>query len=66
MLSSTYVPELLELPNTSILKDFIKEREIEFCPVEDEGILLDIDTLSDYYELLEKYRSMYTKRTKKK
>jgi len=66
LLSSSFIPELIEMPDSSILKDYIKEREITLFPVEDEGILLDIDTLSDYYELLEKYKSIYTVETKKK
>ncbi len=47
--------ELLSEPDTSSLKEFIKRKGFKRIYVDDENILIDIDTLEDY----ERYKEIY-------
>lgn len=42
------IPEILALPDDAILRDYIQDRGFTTIEVEDDGILLDIDTPQDY------------------
>ena len=48
LMASHLIPEILHQPRGSTLRDFIRRKGYTTVAVEDEGILLDIDTLSDY------------------
>lgn len=53
--------EILKMPDDGILRDFIHRHRAAVVDVDDEGILLDIDTDRDYMEIHKKYmrRSEY-------
>jgi molybdenum cofactor cytidylyltransferase len=48
------IQPLLEEDIGSNLKVFRDRYEVAYIPVEDEGILLDIDTIDDYHHILRK------------
>ena len=55
LMASHLIPEILDQPSGSTLRDFIRRKGCTTVAVEDEGILLDIDTLSDYDVLQAKF-----------
>ncbi|MBC7234280.1 MAG: nucleotidyltransferase family protein [Chloroflexi bacterium] len=57
LLSSEIIPDILAAPPESTLRDVLAGRKAALVPVEDEGILLDIDTLEDYQKLLNRFRA---------
>lgn len=48
LIKTTLAEEILREPEESNLRDFIRRKGFETIEVEDEGILLDIDTEADY------------------
>jgi molybdenum cofactor cytidylyltransferase len=50
-MSSSLVPEILSEPDDSNLGNFIRRKGCETIDVEDENILLDIDTKEDYEKI---------------
>jgi len=58
LFSSHLIPEILRYPNGATLRDYILARGHTKLEVEDEGILIDIDTLEDYHHVLARYRLM--------
>ena len=55
LLRGPVLPEILALPDDAILRDYIQDRGFTAVAVEDEGILLDIDTPHDYKTLRARY-----------
>jgi molybdenum cofactor cytidylyltransferase len=51
----TLIPEILALPEDAILRDYIARKGCTTVEVQDEGILLDIDTLEQYNTLRVRY-----------
>jgi molybdenum cofactor cytidylyltransferase len=51
LLDRTAIAEILALPADAILRDYIRAKGYTTLEVEDEGILLDIDTPQDYQAL---------------
>jgi molybdenum cofactor cytidylyltransferase len=47
----TVIPEILALPDDAILRDYIQAKGFTTIEVEDNGILLDLDTPEDYETL---------------
>ena len=60
LMASHLIPEILDQPSESTLRDFIRRKGHTAVAVEDEGILLDIDTLSDYDKYLDRINSTST------
>lgn len=48
LLNSSLIPPLLSEPEDSTLRDFIRRQNTLTLPVDDEGILLDVDTPEDF------------------
>ncbi len=48
LLSRPVIPEILALPDDAILRDYVRAKGYTTVDVQDEGILLDIDTPEDY------------------
>jgi molybdate transport repressor ModE-like protein len=61
LISSELIPELLSYTGTGGLRGAIKStcEEIKLVSVDDQGILMDIDTPQDYENLILKYREIY-------
>ena len=57
LFSSQLIPEILSQPADSTLRDFVRQHGFATVDVDDEGILLDIDTPSDYDSLSERFGS---------
>jgi molybdenum cofactor cytidylyltransferase len=57
LITSRYIPEIMESPAPDGLRGILKGHDAEArgVPVDDEAVLLDIDTMDDYYRLL-RYR----------
>jgi len=55
------IPLLLEEPITSNLKLFRDNQNVEYIEVEDQGILLDIDTMDDYNKIKKLVEEGYLK-----
>ena len=55
LIHSRLIPDLLSLGEDSNLRDFIRHTGYQTVEVTEESILEDIDTMGDYYTLLEKY-----------
>jgi molybdenum cofactor cytidylyltransferase len=51
LLGKTAIAEILALPGNAVLRDYIQTKGFTPVEVEDEGILLDIDTPQDYQAL---------------
>lgn len=51
----TVIPEILALPDDAILRDYIQARGFTTIAVEDDGILIDLDTPEDYKALRARY-----------
>jgi len=51
LIDSRLIPDMLILPRTAVLRDFIHSREVRVVDVADPGILLDIDTPADYQKI---------------
>jgi molybdenum cofactor cytidylyltransferase len=55
LMKSAFINQILQGSEYASLWDFIKEREITLVDTDDPGILVDIDTLSDYERALQFY-----------
>lgn len=55
LLRSGLIPEILAQPPDATLRDYIVRKGYVTVKVADEGILLDIDTLDDYYALVARW-----------
>ena len=51
LMSQAAIAEILALPGDAILRDYIRNKGFATVEVEDEGILLDVDTPQDYAAL---------------
>ena len=49
------IPEILALPDDAILRDYIRTKGFTPLAVEDDGVLLDVDTPEDYQVLRARY-----------
>ncbi|MEA1973927.1 MAG: nucleotidyltransferase family protein [Bacillota bacterium] len=49
--------EITENLKFSTLKDFVKSKEVQYVNVSDKGVLIDIDTLEDYKNVLESLKN---------
>ena len=56
LFSSTLIPEILRYPDTVTLRDVVRARGHTEVEVEQEEILIDMDTLEDYRSVLAKYQ----------
>jgi molybdenum cofactor cytidylyltransferase len=52
LIASDMVPSILEAPDTYNLRDFITQHGFKTMEVDDEAILLDLDTPADYSRML--------------
>ncbi len=57
LFSAGMAEELLEAPDSSNLRDFIRRKGYQTVVVEDEGILMDLDTPDDYEQILKRARA---------
>jgi molybdenum cofactor cytidylyltransferase len=57
LLSAGTIPEILALPADATLRDVIGRKERIIVPVEDDQILIDLDTPEDYERLQERYEA---------
>ncbi len=48
LMDSRFIPDILNEPDTANLRDFIRKVGFSTVEVDDERILLDVDTLADY------------------
>jgi len=58
LLKSALIQEILAMPNNGILRDFIHRKDSECIDVDDEGILLDVDTWEDFLHIKVYYNQM--------
>ena len=56
LFQGSVIPEILALPDDAILRDYIQAMGFATIEVQDEGILLDIDTPEDYKAIRARYR----------
>ena len=55
LFASDCIPEILAMPDTEILRNYIHSKEdVKIVDVDDPGIGLDVDTMEDY-EMIKKY-----------
>lgn len=59
LLRRELVPDILALPAAATLRDAIEGAGYTTVEVEDEGILLDLDTAKDYAVILSRYRAQF-------
>ena len=59
-IDSALIPEILDYPASGTLRDFIRSKGFATLEVEDEGILLDVDTLEDYQALLLRHEGSHS------
>lgn len=65
LLSNNCIKELLAENKTGNLKEFLKRFPISYVTVEEEGILMDIDTKADYHKIQQKMKLEHAKETDK-
>jgi molybdenum cofactor cytidylyltransferase len=51
LLSSHLIKEILNEPDDSNLKIYLNRKKCSYLDIEDEGILLDVDTMEDYHNV---------------
>lgn len=51
LLSSHLIKEILNEPDDSNLKRYLNRKKCSYLDIEDEGILLDVDTMEDYHNV---------------
>jgi len=56
LLDSSLVPEILAQPAEATLRDFVERTGCVTVEVDDEGILIDLDTAEDYAAIVERTR----------
>ena len=57
LFDSRLVPEILNQPEGSTLRDVVQQHRPVVVDVDDEGVTMDIDTLDDYDSIVAKWRS---------
>jgi molybdenum cofactor cytidylyltransferase len=57
LIGGSLAEEILRMPDTSNLRDFINQRGFNTVTVQDDGILRDLDTQEDYRQLLHDIKS---------
>ena len=62
LFSAQIAKELLEMSDSSNLRDFIEQKGYQTVAVEDEGILIDLDTPDDYERILEHAKNAKSRR----
>ena len=55
LFDSRLIPEILTQPEGSTLRDVLREHRPSIVDVEDEGVLLDCDTIADYHSLVARF-----------
>ena len=55
LFSSNLISEILEYPDTEILRNYIHSKEVHILDVNDPGIGMDVDTPDDYQKVLTYY-----------
>lgn len=55
LFDSRLVPEILTQPEGSTLRDVVRQHQPCIVDVDDEGILLDIDTLGEYHSMVARF-----------
>lgn len=66
LVKSDLVKELLEEPDDSNLRKFINRKGFKAVEVDDDAILVDIDTMEDYQRAKERYSPQRAQRNRKK
>ncbi len=51
LFASHHIPEILAMPDTAILRDFIHSKEATIVDVDDPGVGLDVDSPEDYEKI---------------
>lgn len=59
LFNSQLIPEILEYPDTEILRNFIHSKEVKIIDVDDPGIGMDVDTPVDYQRVLKYYEKTF-------
>ena len=57
--NSILIPEILEYPDTEILRNYIHSKEVKIIDVDDPGIGMDVDTPEDYQKILKYYEKKF-------
>ncbi len=57
--NSILIPEILEYPDTEILRNYIHSKEVKIIDVDDPGIGMDVDTPEDYQKILKYYEKNF-------
>lgn len=57
LINSNLIDEILNTHNYITLRDFIKNRDFITVEVQDEGVLMDADTIEDYKKILSYYKT---------
>jgi molybdenum cofactor cytidylyltransferase len=55
LLSSALIPDILAQPEDATLREYVERKRYEALPVDDEGILIDLDTMEDYHTVLTRF-----------
>ncbi len=50
---------ILEIDDKSNLREFRDSKDVHYIDVDDEGVILDIDTMNDYYKVINKWKGLY-------
>lgn len=59
LFNSSLVNEILEYPDTEILRNYIHSKEVKIIDVDDPGIGMDVDTPEDYQQVLKYYEEKF-------
>jgi molybdenum cofactor cytidylyltransferase len=59
LFNSDLIPEILEYPDTEILRNYIHSKNVKIIDVEDPGIGMDVDTPEDYQQVLKYYEENF-------
>jgi len=61
LFNSQLIPEILQYPNTEILRNYIHSKPVKIIDVDDPGIGMDVDTPEDYQQVLEYYEENFVR-----
>ena len=59
LFDSNLINEILQYPDTEILRNYIHSKEVKIIDVDDPGIGMDVDTQEDYQRVLEYYENTF-------
>ncbi|WP_192927370.1 hypothetical protein [Clostridium beijerinckii] len=59
MCNSNLIHKIINDSNYKSLKDFINENSFTAVEVDDQGILMDLDTMEDYEKTLKYYKMIH-------